>query len=145
MWAPEHTSKCHKFIWILIYFDEHITGGHTGPPLQIYVLFIICSLIQNPCSFFHVFWVKLILFETKMSRGENRIKFLFISKHFGDGTLWHFKRVYYIGVRQGNKSADCRSKGFAADDNSGISKAAQKKGKIKCLTLTQTSAMPNRV
>ena len=49
VWAPEHTSKCHKFIWILIYFDEHITGGHTGPPLQIYVLFIICSLIQKPC------------------------------------------------------------------------------------------------
>ena len=28
-------------------FDEHITGDHVGSPLQIYVLFIICLLVQN--------------------------------------------------------------------------------------------------
>ena len=39
MWSPEHTSKCHKFIWILIYLDEHITGDHMGSPLQVYAEF----------------------------------------------------------------------------------------------------------
>ena len=47
VWSPEHTSKCHKFIWILIYLDEHIAGDHMGSPLQIYDLVIICLLIQK--------------------------------------------------------------------------------------------------
>ena len=40
-------EQFHKFVWIITYLGEHITGDHMGSPLQIYVLFIIVCSFKN--------------------------------------------------------------------------------------------------
>ena len=57
-------EQFHKFIWIITYLGEHITGAHTGAPLQICVLIMICLFsLEFMCrdTFFNSFKNRLIL------------------------------------------------------------------------------------